>query len=106
MTSGHHIITLPGRTTMRGPSDKKRHAGDLGNIDADETGIATFEILDDQIPLCGKNSIIGRSVVVGIYLAINCLLATVERSNKGPSEIGMTSLQRHLLHHHANTLVY
>ena len=27
-------------------------------------------------------------------------------SDKGPSEIGTTSLQGHLLRHHANTLVY
>ena len=48
-----------------GPADAKRHAGDLGNVVADETGTATIDITDAQIPLTGPDSIIGRSVVVG-----------------------------------------
>ncbi len=47
-----------------GPTDANRHAGDLGNIVADADGIATVDITDSQIPLCGNNSIIGRAVVV------------------------------------------
>lgn len=41
-----------------------RHAGDLGNVIAGEDGVAKIEIVDKQIPLIGKNSIIGRSLVV------------------------------------------
>ena len=47
-----------------GPDDDSRHAGDLGNIVADDSGKATVNITDKHIPLSGENSIIGRSVVV------------------------------------------
>lgn len=42
------------------PSDR-RHAGDLGNIVADETGRATFRIIDEVLKV---SDIIGRSVAV------------------------------------------
>ena len=48
-----------------GPNDDERHAGDLGNIVADASGVAVIDFEDCQIPLSGENSIIGRSVVVG-----------------------------------------
>lgn len=51
-----------------GPSDAERHAGDLGNIVADGSGVATVNITDNQIPLTGPNNIIGRSVVVSLLL--------------------------------------
>ena len=51
-----------------GPSDEIRHAGDLGNITADARGKAVIDIVDDQLPLSGPNSIIGRSVVVSVHL--------------------------------------
>jgi len=47
-----------------GPSDTARHVGDLGNITASITGIATFEFVDSHLSLSGENSIIGRSMVV------------------------------------------
>ena len=47
-----------------GPDDDSRHAGDLGNIVADDSGKATVNITDKHIPLSGENNIIGRSVVV------------------------------------------
>ena len=47
-----------------GPDDANRHAGDLGNIVADDSGKAIVNITDKQIPLSGENNIIGRSVVV------------------------------------------
>ena len=53
-----------------GPSDENRHAGDLGNIVADEGGRAVINITDAQIPLCGENSIIGRSVVVRVCVCV------------------------------------
>lgn len=46
------------------PTDKERHVGDLGNITANEEGIAKFEMVDSVISFSGKSSIIGRSVVV------------------------------------------
>lgn len=47
-----------------GPDDQERHAGDLGNIIADETGHAHYERLDKLISLEGVNSVVGRSVVI------------------------------------------
>ncbi|XP_066997624.2 superoxide dismutase [Cu-Zn] [Anabrus simplex] len=47
-----------------GPSDKERHVGDLGNIQADSNGIAHISITDSMIKLTGQHSVIGRSVVV------------------------------------------
>ncbi|WP_417388571.1 superoxide dismutase family protein [Gimesia sp.] len=46
------------------PGDSQRHVGDLGNIEANADGIAKVEIVDEVIQLNGKNSIIGRSIVV------------------------------------------
>jgi len=47
-----------------GPDDAKRHVGDLGNIKADGQGHASYKRLDTSIALGGRNSIIGRSVIV------------------------------------------
>ncbi len=41
-----------------------RHAGDLGNIDADASGNAKFEFLDKQIRLNRPNSIVGHSIII------------------------------------------
>jgi Cu-Zn family superoxide dismutase len=47
-----------------GPDDTQRHAGDFGNIEADQSGKATYRRVDYLIELSGRNSIIGRSVIV------------------------------------------
>ena len=47
-----------------GPTGAERHAGDLGNITSDANKKVAIEIYDNQIPLSGPNSIIGRSLVV------------------------------------------
>ncbi|KAK9761186.1 hypothetical protein K7432_014093 [Basidiobolus ranarum] len=46
------------------PSDSERHIGDLGNIVADSSGKATFNLNDPLIELEGPNSIIGRALVI------------------------------------------
>lgn len=47
------------------PSDKDRHIGDLGNILADDQGVAKVNITDEQISLVGsKRNILGRAVVI------------------------------------------
>ena len=43
-----------------------RHAdaGDLGNVEANDNGVAKVNISDSHISLCGPLSVIGRSLVV------------------------------------------
>ncbi|GAA5510954.1 superoxide dismutase family protein [Novipirellula caenicola] len=45
-------------------TDQKRHVGDLGNIEANEEGIALIEIDDSVISLSGEHSIVGRALVI------------------------------------------
>ncbi|XP_039300413.1 LOW QUALITY PROTEIN: superoxide dismutase [Cu-Zn]-like, partial [Nilaparvata lugens] len=47
-----------------GPTDTERHVGDLGNIFAEDNGVAHIAIRDTVVSLHGKNSILGRGVVV------------------------------------------
>jgi len=47
-----------------GPAGPDRHVGDLGNVTADDSGVARVERTDDHIALSGAHSIIGRAVVV------------------------------------------
>ncbi|XP_055305342.1 superoxide dismutase [Cu-Zn] [Sitodiplosis mosellana] len=46
------------------PDAEVRHVGDLGNIEANGSGLAKVNLTDSQISLSGPNSIIGRTVVV------------------------------------------
>lgn len=54
----------PEKATHGGPSDHARHAGDLGNIVADAAGVATLAWTDRHFKLSGKNSVVGRAVIV------------------------------------------
>jgi Cu-Zn family superoxide dismutase len=47
-----------------GPEDAKRHVGDLGNLEADGQGHASYKRTDKLIALNGPHSIIGRSLIV------------------------------------------
>lgn len=47
-----------------GPEAAKRHAGDFGNLTADESGKATYKRVDKLIAFSGPRSIIGRSIIV------------------------------------------
>lgn len=49
-----------------GPGDEIRHAGDFGNIIADQNGNAHYERLDSLISFKGKNNIIGRSIIIHV----------------------------------------
>ena len=62
VSAGGHFN--PASKEHGGPADENRHAGDLGNVVVDDAGKVVLDIIDGQIPLCGQNSIIGRSVVV------------------------------------------
>lgn len=47
------------------PDKGKRHAGDLGNLEADGEGKATLKLTVDNITVGGaKNPILGRSIIV------------------------------------------
>ena len=40
------------------------HVGDLGNITADESGVANFSIQANRVDLIGERSVVGRGLVV------------------------------------------
>lgn len=40
------------------------HVGDLGNIEANEEGVAEFQVEDHLLSLSGTESIIGRALVI------------------------------------------
>lgn len=46
------------------PTDKERHVGDLGNLEANDQGVAHLDWTDPVMKLDGPGSIIGRGVVV------------------------------------------
>ncbi|GAV78959.1 Sod_Cu domain-containing protein [Cephalotus follicularis] len=62
ISTGPHFNPL--KKGHGGPSDKERHAGDLGNIVVGPDGVSEISIEDTQIPLSGQHSILGRAVVV------------------------------------------
>ncbi|XP_015775374.1 PREDICTED: superoxide dismutase [Cu-Zn]-like [Acropora digitifera] len=47
-----------------GPVDEERHHGDLGNIIANEQGVAKVDMTDKLVSLVGKDSVVGRTIVV------------------------------------------
>jgi Cu-Zn family superoxide dismutase len=46
------------------PDAENRHAGDLGNIEADASGKAHVDLTDRMMKLAGPDSIIGHAVIV------------------------------------------
>ena len=55
----------PGKEKHGGPDSHAHHAGDLGNILADDKGVATVDGTFKGISIDGKeNGIVGRSVIV------------------------------------------
>jgi len=47
------------------PEQEARHAGDLGNLNADEQGNAHYEITVDNLSIAGRNNpVIGRGVIL------------------------------------------
>jgi Cu-Zn family superoxide dismutase len=47
------------------PTSAQRHAGDLGNLEADSSGKAHLEVTVDNISVAGtKNPVVGRGVIV------------------------------------------
>jgi Cu-Zn family superoxide dismutase len=55
----------PGGHPHGGPESEHRHAGDLGNLTADATGNAHYELTAKGLSLCcGKMPLIGHSVII------------------------------------------
>jgi superoxide dismutase, Cu-Zn family len=54
----------PTNNPHAGHDAEKRHAGDLGNIEADIEGKAHLELTDKMMTMSGENSIIGRGLIV------------------------------------------
>jgi superoxide dismutase, Cu-Zn family len=46
------------------PTDAKRHEGDLGNVEANDQGVADLEYVDTHASFEGESSILGRGVIV------------------------------------------
>jgi Cu-Zn family superoxide dismutase len=46
------------------PTDPQRHAGDLGNVEANAQGVAELEYVDSKASLEGDGSVLGRGVIV------------------------------------------
>lgn len=46
------------------PPNAERHAGDLGNLEANDEGIAKYSVIVDNISISGENGILGRAIVV------------------------------------------
>ena len=46
------------------PDNDVRHAGDLGNLQADGNGHASYTITVNNISLTGKNAVVGRGVII------------------------------------------
>jgi len=61
-SAGSHFA--PEGSPHGAPTDEKRHTGDLGNIKADDKGMAHLEWLDPHMSFTGDKSIIGRAVIV------------------------------------------
>jgi superoxide dismutase, Cu-Zn family len=58
---GHYNPTVQPHA---GPAQKERHMGDLGNIEADDSGKAVYDRVDFQVVVNGPDSIIGRGIIV------------------------------------------
>ncbi|KAL7010196.1 SOD-1 superoxide dismutase (Cu-Zn) [Cystobasidiomycetes sp. EMM_F5] len=55
---------MPTGSKHGAPDAAERHVGDLGNVKTDGSGVAHLNITDKHLSLFGKNSIIGRTVVI------------------------------------------
>lgn len=54
----------PGGEPHASRQSEHRHVGDLGNITADEDGVAEFSFVDSELAMDGSSSIIGRGLIV------------------------------------------
>jgi Cu-Zn family superoxide dismutase len=62
MSAGGHFN--PEGKSHGAPMDMSRHMGDMGNLEADESGKAHLEYVDATLQLNGPDSILGRSLII------------------------------------------
>jgi Cu-Zn family superoxide dismutase len=62
LSAGGHFD--PEHKMHGGPESHVRHVGDLGNIEANDDGVAEIKKTDKVISLNGPHSILGRSIIV------------------------------------------
>jgi Cu-Zn family superoxide dismutase len=62
--AGAHFNPTNAPHGARTANRSSRHAGDLGNIDADAAGAAAIAFTDSLIALDGRRNIIGRALIV------------------------------------------
>ena len=62
MATGGHFN--PAGAPHAAPEAAQRHAGDMGNIEANQEGVAHLEFNDPVMKLSGPGSIIGRGMIV------------------------------------------
>ena len=63
-TGGHFDPAGTMNHALPGTSDKPHHAGDMGNLEADKEGNASYEATLNGITILGRNGILGRGVIV------------------------------------------
>ncbi len=61
MSTGGHFNP---KGNPHGALGAKRHVGDLGNIEADAKGVATYDKIDSELMFHGESSILGRGLIV------------------------------------------
>jgi superoxide dismutase, Cu-Zn family len=54
----------PSQMKHGSPTDSEHHAGDFGNLEANDQGIARFERVFNWLSFMGTNSILNRAVIV------------------------------------------
>ena len=62
MATGGHFN--PTGAPHAGHDSPRRHVGDMGNIKADDSGVATVDLDDTEMTFDGPTSILGRGLVV------------------------------------------
>ncbi len=60
-TGGHFN---PEGEVHSGPDSDKRHAGDMGNLEANASGQGMKTYVDKQVKLSGPNNVIGRAITI------------------------------------------
>eukprot|EP00455_Lapot_gusevi_P049280 TRINITY_DN6961_c0_g1_i4.p1 TRINITY_DN6961_c0_g1~~TRINITY_DN6961_c0_g1_i4.p1 ORF type:complete len:189 (+),score=37.30 TRINITY_DN6961_c0_g1_i4:63-629(+) len=60
--SGSHFN--PDGNEHGAPGEENSHAGDMGNLEADSDGTATYRETNDKMKLSGKYSVMNRAVVI------------------------------------------